>query len=485
MIQLNSRESTHTHRLRLRDFEAFCDPDTFPTVSAELVAKAGGGVPSAEPLPAETEPAPALSTFSETVHDAEAETRIKAQHAALQASGVTVDAPAQLFATGTRLAAEGYATQAARKVEHDAKLPLRDAARLLAERVRGEGREDRDVSAREFADAIKANGKITAFGLALTEQAIRGLTTRLESPVLGYVLGLRDRIAHELAKPLAEQDTVSARADRAKIADVLHHECLRRSDVALRLRTRKAPGDVFAIVSPGYVPADAPDVVAQLADDLPRDAKGSWAYDPTSTAWELRASVWTPTPVDEQAVGEAFEGYVSYQSKDNGQGRFNGGGGVLLIRCLNASTYTADDSSVSRVHRGRILVDVARVTERAKRAVSALCAAWGTTRGAVVEIPDGLTLEQALPGFWRALLTDRRGELARVLPGRTETHVKGLVAAFTDERRDADRLVRSDFAQGWTHYVQDQSTPVRREAEQAIGAWLVNDRRELRCELDA
>jgi hypothetical protein len=71
----------------------------------------------------------------------------------------------------------------------------------------------------------------------------------------------------------------------------------------------------------------------------------------------------------------------------------------------------------------------------------------------------------------------RRGELVGVLPGRTESHVKALAMAFGEERRDRSQLVRADFAQGFTRYIQDQSAPVRRDAESAIARWVVNRER--------
>jgi hypothetical protein len=257
------------------------------------------------------------------------------------------------------------------------------------------------------------------------------------------------------------------------VASVLSHECDRAKDVKIKLRTRESLSDVFAVVSPSYVPADAPAVLDQILPDLPRDARGSWSYDPESTAWELRADVWTPTPVEQHAVGEAFSGYVSFRSRDNGGSSFRGGGGVLLLRCLNASTYTADSNDVQRVHRGRIMYDIGTMLRGSTAAIRALCAAWGANRETEVPLPP-VPLSVAIPGFWSFLLRDRSSELAGTLPGRSAEHVKGLTEAFFQERREPARLVRSDFAQGWTRYIQDQPTPARREAESAIGAWLVN-----------
>ena len=119
---------------------------------------------------------PAYSTFGGAlVTDEAAKARIEAQHAALITGGVKVDASEQLYATGTRMADVGYATQAQRKQEHDKALPFADVAQALTERIRAEQREDVEMTAGEFASALTVNGKIAVNGLALREQAIRGL----------------------------------------------------------------------------------------------------------------------------------------------------------------------------------------------------------------------------------------------------------------------------------------------------------------------
>lgn len=445
-------------------------------------------------LPAAVQAAPVNSTFEDLVTDDAAKARIEAQHAALASAGVQVDTTEQYFATGTRMADSGYATQTARQAEHNAKLPAREAAARLIAMVREERREDRTVSAREFADAIHANGAITVDGHAIGEQAIRGLAARIESPMLGYVLGVRDRMAARKTAVNADPAAVKAAndTDRARIAEVLRHECLtaygERFKLRLRANGKNGRPDCYAIVGEGYSPADAPEAVEQLADQLPADARASFAYDVASTNWELRASVWTPTPVAEQAVGEAFEGYVSFSSKDNGTAKFRGGGGILLLRCLNASTYTADDSSVARVHRGRILYAIDRMLRNSLKAIDAITTAWGTNRATVLEIPEvegkKITLEDAIPGFYMSMLRAKQSELVGVLPGRTKDHAAGLTKSFFAERRDDTRLVRSDLAQGWTRYIQDQPSDVRRDAERAIGDWLVSGR-QVKCMVDA
>src|SRR5262249_10116615 len=157
-----------------------------------------------------------------------------------------------------------------------------------------ERRSDLECSAAELAAAVKVNGKVSAFGYRLTEQAIRGVLGRTASPALSYVLGLRERVQENVARlrhaaaPGAEVDPSLDGAaverqvaqDKGQIAEVLVHELRAAGDVRLKLRTRKGLDDVFAIVSPKYAPADAPEVIDQVLRGLPSDARGSWAYDP-------------------------------------------------------------------------------------------------------------------------------------------------------------------------------------------------------------
>lgn len=432
--------------------------------------------------------APVFSDFSDLKVDAEAKERIDRQQAAIGKAGGFVANDRQFFDSGTRMMAEGYSTQSARKADHDAMKPVREAANELVSIVRAENRRDIDIEAGEFGAVLVSNGKVTFDGKALTEQAIRGLAARLESPFLGYVLGLRDRVAGIVDLNAKDPDPrlVSLRkedikSDVAVLAFVLAHECKRNPYKKLRVRTRNGNvNDVFAIVSQEYSPADAPEVIGDMVDRLSDEhpnARGKYVYDPKSTAWEMQAEIWTPTPVEKHAVGEPFRGYVSIRGKDNGTGHAGGGGGIELLRCLNASTYMMQDSAVKRVHRGAVLRDLAAMIRGGLRACSVLSEAWGVNR--TREIP--LTAEEKASGdrfmtdLWLDTLRNDRA-LAGVLPGRVITHAEALTATYHAERRDHDKLVRADMAQSWTRYIQGQRPDIRKDAEAAIGRWLVEAR---------
>jgi hypothetical protein len=442
----------------------------------------------------------------ELVMDDEAKKRIEGQHDALRAAGVNVDTKHQFYATGTRMADVGYQTQAHRKQEHEKLMPFAQAAEALAALVQAENRHDETMTARDLAKAIevKVVGNygmcVTAFGHLITEQALRGLMSLFpRAKALGYTLGLTERAAADFASA----DTMIARdsklhqeaselrgcahADLKQLAHVLQYECTRWGDRTLKLRMRKNPADIFAIVTPSYAPADAPEVIKQLLPELPKNAKGSFAYDGISTQWELRGEIFTPTPVEEQAVGEPFRGYSSFQARDNGTSRCRGGGGVELLACLNASVYIIEDSRSSRVHRGNIMLDIAAMVKGAQTAFGALCKAWGQNRAEEIQLPEvegkKLTIQDAIPGFYRYMLTNARSEVRALMKGSTEKNVEMLSSAYFEQRRDSDRLIRSDLAQGMTWAIQDLDSATRRDAEAKIGNWLVKNTARLQCEL--
>jgi hypothetical protein len=128
-----------------------------------------------------------------------------------------------------------------------------------------------------------------------------------------------------------------------------------------------------------------------------------------------------------------------------------------------------------------MMFDIKSMISKSIRAISVLCQAWGKGRKEEIDVPTGLTLEQAMPGFWRSLL--KEGELVGILPGRKENHAKALSQTYFSERRDPDKLVRADFAQAWTRYIQNQPTEIRRDAELAIGSWMVKPPRNIRCDM--
>jgi hypothetical protein len=470
VVPLDTDEATTVdHRLALDAVESAILAPEMTQETPE--APAEETEPATERAPSEpTTGARENSTWTHQVVDEAGKARVEALHAGLAAAGIDVDASQQAYATGTRMANEGYATQAGRRAEYDQMRPLAEVRDAFLAEVESEHREDVECSAGELARGLSVSGRhVTVNGKRLGEQAIRGLCSRLESPALSYVLGLRDRIVSRLGEPASRE---ANEADLATIADVILHECSQAPDTKLKLRARNHDrNDIFAVVSPGYAPMDPVDVLPAIVSALPDDLRGSYTYDPATTAWEFCAQIFTAVEVADQVVGEPFTGYASFRSRDNGTSRLRGGGGVEMLRCLNASVYSAG-AMTTRIHRGRTSIDLDRVVNAAIKAIKTLSDLWGVARTEIVEVPARVTIEEAIPGFYRHLLTDRRSALAGVLPGRVEANVSALSRAYASERRDQDRVTAADLGQGWTRMIQGQNHLVRGEAEIAIGDWL-------------
>jgi hypothetical protein len=446
-----------------------------------LISEHGSWVPGETSI-TECNNAPASvtprSTFEHQEMNTEAKTRIEAQHAAMAQGGLAPDTTQQFYATGTALADSGVKAQRSRRAEYLDQLPVEDIAAELSQRVADEHRKEVIVKARDLASGLAINGKLTFDGLRLHEQAIKGMLTRVESCATSYVFGLRDRIAEALKSDTPNADAINA--EKTELLETLRYELHRQGDVEIMLRTRDGLKDVFAAMSPGYAVADAPSTLPHILAQLPSNARGTYSYDPITTATQFRASVWTPTPAEEQAVGEAFEAYVAYSTRDNGTGSWNGGGGVLLVRCLNATTYIAHDGTTRRRHVGRIVLDIPAIAARATHAINVLCQAWGKARetrlDSTITSDSGrlIPIEEVIPGYYRSMFTARESALVGVIPGRREDHIKALTPLYFSERRDPEAVTKADLANGVTRYIQQFPLPVQHATEQAVASYLVS-----------
>lgn len=369
-----------------------------------------------------------------------------------------------------------------RRVAEVHRMPLLgDAARKGRDRVRAEKRIDLALDSREIGRSVRVvaddNGRkriVIADGFALSERAIRGLVSRIESDALGYVLGLRNRIATERTNG-AKANEARMEADRQEIVRVLARECATLASVPCKVRARESLKDVFAVVSPSYSNADAPESIDELLSSAHLSepgVRGDFSYDPSSTAWRVRAVLANPSPVQLQAVGEPFSFHVDISGRDNGTGRWIAGGGTEIWSCSNGAVRIVDGTSTRRIHRGNVLREVDAAIRCSLDAAAELIKAWGVNRTIEAEIPSKVTIEDAIPGFYRAMLRDDRDLVKVGFRGQREEIVKGLSAAYFGERRDPERVTRSDLAQGWTKYIQRTPLDVRSEAEAAIGAWL-------------
>lgn len=357
-----------------------------------------------------------------------------------------------------------------RRERHAHAQPLVTAAAELIDTVKAERRRDIPVTAGELARQLTCNGLLRVGGYQLREHALRGLMSRLGSPALGYLLGMRDRMA---------SNGDPGHRDREHLLATVQHELKQADSTPLVLRTRDEHRDVYAVVSPGYGVADAPDVIPALLADLPDDARGTTAYDPSTTAWEIRMSLYTPKPSETVAIGEPFEGFASWASRDAGNGRLRRNGGIVVVSCLNAACMPIDLNVQGFVHRRGIRDRVSAAIPEAMRAMHRVAQVWGLARTDRIPHPttpagDLIPLEHVIPGFFRAMLTARRGEYAHIMAGRTEEHVRALSVTYEHERRNHVEHTRGDLAQAWTRYAQDHDLATQGRLEQATGQWLLS-----------
>src|SRR5215831_4209124 len=440
---------------------------------------------------AETPAAPVYSTWGDLHVDDAAKARIDALNADITArTGID---PKAFFESGTRMGKDGYDTMDARRAEYDSETPVADKLAAMVDRVRAERRHQIVLPSHDIASKLTMNGVLRFDGYKLSRHALRGLVQRIGSPVWAYLIGLRDRIAADVATiakldgsgTLSRDDTAKRAAlvarvatDKARLLTDLQYETATCDDIPVSFRARSGLGDIFATTSPNYGVADLPDTAPDVLAALPHGVKGSVSYDPESTRWEIRARVFTPTPSDQMAVKEPFEGGASLRGIDNATGKLGGGGYLLFIQCLNASIWRGQTAEIDRVHRANVLRDFALLVRKSTDAIRVLVEAWAASTTAVVEPPALVPVEDVIPGFYRAMLTARRGELVGVLPGRTETHVKALPLVYASERADrgkhpGDPITRADLANGVTRYVQRFPLPVQNATSAAVGAWLV------------
>jgi hypothetical protein len=365
--------------------------------------------------------------------------------------------------------------QLAPKHDHDHILRASEAVKELVSLVKAEARRDIQITAGDLSKHISlTTGKISAFGMKLTMQAIRGLFFRLESPATGYVFGLNDRMIEADRKG----NQAAKDADRQWMLETIQFELSRQSDKKLLLRLRESAGNIFAVLSPSYENADITTIYPEILAAIPETANGSFAYDPGSTGWDVRINLNRSDAID-KVVGEPVSAFASLQSRDNGTKAFAGYGGLLILACQNGMTYAAKTKATRRVHKSGIQYDIPNILAATGESVATLAKAYGAGRYHVV--PSIGNEAECVRGYYAWLLRDRRSELQGIIPGRFNDHAPDMVHAFQEQRRNGSQITRADLMNGLTKFVQRESSVVRRDAEAAIGKWLVGNGR-LECE---
>lgn len=382
---------------------------------------------------------------------AEGAARATADAAALTALGFTMQKT--VYATGMLVNETGVANARASRIAHEACPFVSDACDGLESRVQGEGRKDIVVSMRhltcEASDVPRLglgsqSGKLRIEGhgdFALTPHAFRQLVGRVGpgggggDMLLASPVDLRATVVNRFLKD-------NARGDK------------------LTIRTR-ADGTAFAVVSDTYNKCDT-DVIARVVREAfhGSDMRARVEYDGARVRIECTAH--TNVAPEGFVAGEVFKVSALVRSRDDG-------GGSLIVDCafernlcLNLLIVQRAGRPVARIiHAGN---DTARAVRELRAAllkvqsmVRPFLERWGyacsesilePARAVDNEVP--VTLEQAIPGIYRALFTSQR----QLVPVSTAEAVKRATAAWHAEPGDT----RAALVNGLTRWAHTDAT---------------------------
>src|SRR5215467_10392819 len=172
-------------------------PETFQAVLDEMIAQTGQPWdPSTKIEVIEIqEPEAPIFTVEAGEVDPKAAARVNAQQDIIREAGYDVGNQHQFFTSGTRMLAEGHQEMDRQKRAHDDLRPLSAVLDEIDQTIAAEKRHQRRMTSGELGRMLSVNGKLKVDGYKVQEQALRNLLARLESPALGMVLGMRERIA--------------------------------------------------------------------------------------------------------------------------------------------------------------------------------------------------------------------------------------------------------------------------------------------------
>jgi hypothetical protein len=149
----------------------------------------------------------------------------------------------------------------------------------------------------------------------------------------------------------------------------------RRGDsVVLRTRNAAAAGEreLYAVVSPSYVPYDVDAIAADVAELLPADARVRVRYDRQRVRIDvvLCNPHHYPDSTGTATVGEAHRLVLRITSADDGTGGFKLQWSAERIRCINLTLLKGSNTVFRARHTRKDLVDVVRQALAAQGAIA-------------------------------------------------------------------------------------------------------------------
>ena len=458
--------------------------------------------PEVQPEPVKTEPepeiqaqpAPAPVDNSQAddgkVSDAAA-TRIAAQHVAIKSVGLAVGE--LWFPPGTPLYQDSKST-AARMVREADNLPKASTALpALVARVASENRRDVLISdvtqvRMDPTGAFILPGEATP--VRPTKRGIQSIQADLGISVVDSLQAARNRFADPAPAISGIAAAWNAWADNVQAE---------RSDTdkpkSRLARVRNVDGSpvLYALVSDGYAneihTGDVALHVYEMLTSLNIDPATALQY----SGDKIQIDLVFPTPVDpgELHVGDCWKIQIRVRSDDTGQGSLRVSTGLFFARCRNFSVSITEQSEMNKRHTGDSAM-LARLLREAigsaHTKVQPLIAAWNASVGdnLLDSLPASsparnLTLEEALPGWTRAMLATP--EMVAVLPRKNGETARLVADAWKKDTGPGSlhdgKATRAGLVNAFTRYAHESAEPWAQDAVERIASSYLDPRKAI------
>lgn len=256
------------------------------------------------------------------------------------------------FPHGTEMIASGKEFAARQRAEFLGLPTVGEAMATLEQRVQREGRADRWADVGDIM--VTMSGHVAA-GL--------DLETRSEIPFLTPTQTGWQRLASFAPSgvPTGLRTNVNAWTHTRKGDKV-------------RLRTRDSETlygpdgqplgephrELFAVVSPGYVPYDLDAIAADVAANMPSDCRARVKYDRERARIDvlMQNPHYFPDSTGTASVGEAHRMMLRIRTADDGTGGFRLGWSAQRIRCVNCTLLRGSKAVLNARHNREDLVKV-------------------------------------------------------------------------------------------------------------------------------
>lgn len=322
--------------------------------------------------------------------------------------------PPPVYAAGTRCVDLGAQNFRAIRQSVDSMPTFAVAARMVADAIKAEDREDvvchaRDVRMTDDGRIDTDPHRTTRHNRLLIDfDAFRAFCHRTGNGAGATYLG----------DVPAQRRAMNVNADLAG------------ADASYMFRTRigaSGAREIFATLSPGYGVFDADSVMALAAPHL-QDTRAEVVYDGA----RLKATaLWMPDHVVDLAAGDVFKAGVRITTSDVGGGSIKVDAVLWRNRCLNLIIVgSADVTTCRRVHKGEgrdIASDVDAGIRQARELIAPFLQSWGAARAATIA-----ESEEQMKARIEAIVNESRGGV-KATKAERETAIPAILNAWRAE----------------------------------------------------